>query len=150
MSQRRKGRRAAAVVLQWSHSLSISVMPLSSDRVLLKQGGDPLFTLGFPLTGRLPLSFLEDELLIGGLRLVLVVDGAGHVLPQSEGHREDELSEFSLDSDRMQTMQKIDMYTSLTRTLPAPLGARCSGSADSVSDPVSGSRKCPLSLSSCH
>lgn len=130
-------------------------MPLSSDRVLLKQGGDPLFTLGFPLTGRLPLSFLEDELLIGGLRLVLVVDGAGHVLPQSEGHREDELSEFSLHSNRMQTMQvqtavKTDMYTSLTRTLPAPLGARCSGSADSVSDLVSGSRKCPLSLSSCH
>lgn len=67
------------------HSLSISVMPLPSDRVLLKQGRDPLLTFGLPLPRRLPLSFLQDELLIGGLGLVLVVDGPGHVLPQSDG-----------------------------------------------------------------
>lgn len=67
------------------HSLSISVMPLSGDCVLLKQGRDPLLTLGLPLTGRLSLSFLQDELLIGGLGLILVVDGPGHMLPQSDG-----------------------------------------------------------------
>lgn len=69
------------------HSLGISVMPLSSDRVLLEQGGDPLLTLGLPFAGRLPLSFLQDEFLVGGLGLVLVVDGPGHVVPQSDGVR---------------------------------------------------------------
>lgn len=67
------------------HSLSISVMPLSGDCVLLKQGRDPLLTLGLPLTRRLSLSFLQDELLVGGLGLILVVDGPSHVLPQSDG-----------------------------------------------------------------
>ncbi len=70
-----------------SHSLCISVMPLSSDGVLLEQGGDPLLTLGLTFAGRLPLSFLQDELLVGGLGLVLVVDGPGHMLPQSDGSR---------------------------------------------------------------
>lgn len=66
------------------HSLCVSVMPLSSDGVLLKQCRDPLLALGLPLAGRLPLHLLQDELLIGGFSLVLVVDGSGHVLPQSE------------------------------------------------------------------
>lgn len=66
------------------HSLGISVMPFSSDGVLLKQGGEPLFTFGFALAGWLPLSFLQDELFIRGLRLVLVVDGPRHVLPESD------------------------------------------------------------------
>lgn len=57
-------------------------MPLSGDGVLLKQARDPLLTLGLAFTRRLPLSLLEEELLVGGLRLVLVVDGACHVLPQ--------------------------------------------------------------------
>lgn len=70
------------------HSLGISVMPLSSDGVLLEQRGDPLLTFGFPFTSRLPLSFLQDELLIGGFSLVLVVDGSRHVLPKSDGTRE--------------------------------------------------------------
>lgn len=56
-------------------------MPLSGDGVLLEQGGDPLLTFGLAFTGRFPLNFLQDELLIGGLGLVLVVDGPGHVLP---------------------------------------------------------------------
>lgn len=60
-------------------------MPLSGDWVLLEQGWDPLLALGLPFAGRLPLSFLQDELLVGGLGLVLVVNGAGHVLPQSDG-----------------------------------------------------------------
>lgn len=60
-------------------------MPLPSDRVLFKQGRDPVLALGLPLPGRLPLGLLQDELLVGGVRLVLVVDGPGHVLPQSEG-----------------------------------------------------------------
>lgn len=60
-------------------------MPLPSDRVLLKQGRDPLLTFGLPLPRRLPLSFLQDKLLIGGLGLVLVVDGPGHMLPQTDG-----------------------------------------------------------------
>lgn len=68
-----------------NHSLGISVMPLSGDRVLLKQRREPLLAFGFPLPGRLPLGLLQDELLIGRLRLVLVVDGPGHVLPQSDG-----------------------------------------------------------------
>lgn len=59
-------------------------MPLSSDGVLLEQGGDPLLTLGLAFAGGLPLNFLQDELLVGGLGLVLVVDGPGHVLPQPE------------------------------------------------------------------
>lgn len=59
-------------------------MPLSGDGVLVEQGRDPLLTFGFPFAGRLPLGFLQDELLIGGLDLVLVVDGPGHMLPQSE------------------------------------------------------------------
>lgn len=67
------------------NSLSISVMPLSSHRVLLEQGRDPLLTLGLPLPSALPLSFLQEELLVGGLGLVLVVDGSGHMLPQSDG-----------------------------------------------------------------
>lgn len=62
-------------------------MPLSGDGVLLEEGRDPLLTFGLPLAGRLPLSFLQDELLVGGLGLVLVVDGPGHVLPQSDGLR---------------------------------------------------------------
>ena len=74
-----------------NHSLSISVMPLSSDGVLLKQGGDPLLAFSFPLAGLLPLSFLQKELLVGGLGLVLVVDGPGHVLPQSEGQTENKV-----------------------------------------------------------
>lgn len=64
-------------------------MPLSSDRVLLEQCGEPLLTFGLPLAGHLPLSFLQDELLIGGLRLVLVVDGPGHMLPQSDRQMKD-------------------------------------------------------------
>lgn len=63
-------------------------MPLSGDRVLLEQRGDPLLTFGLAFAGRLPLSFLQDELLIGGLGLVLVVDSSRHVLPQSDGTRE--------------------------------------------------------------
>lgn len=70
------------------HSLGISIMPLSSDRVLLEQRGDPLLTFGFPFAGRLPLSFLQDELLVGGLGLVLVVDSSRHVLPKSDATRE--------------------------------------------------------------
>lgn len=66
------------------HSLGESVMPLSGDGVLLEQGGDPILTFGFALTGGLPLGLLQDELLVGGLRLVLVVDGPGHVLPQPD------------------------------------------------------------------
>lgn len=62
-------------------------MPLPGDGVLLEQRREPLLTFGLALTGRLPLSFLQDELFIGGLRLVLVVDGAGHMLPQSDGER---------------------------------------------------------------
>lgn len=58
-------------------------MPLPGDRVLLKQGRVPLLALGFPFSGGLPLNFLQEELLIGGLGLVLVVDGPRHVLPQS-------------------------------------------------------------------
>lgn len=58
-------------------------MPLSSDGVLLEEGGNPLLAFGFALAGRLPLSFLQDELLVGGLGLVLVVDGPRHLLPQS-------------------------------------------------------------------
>lgn len=72
---------------QRSHSLGIFVMPLSGDGVLLEQGRTPLLTFGFPLTRRLPLSFLQYELLIGGFGLVLVVDGSCHVLPQSAGLR---------------------------------------------------------------
>lgn len=60
-------------------------MPLSGDGVLLEQGGDPVLTLGLSFAGRLPLNLLQDELLVGGLGLVLVVDGPGHVLPQSAG-----------------------------------------------------------------
>lgn len=70
-------------------------MPLPGDWVLLKQGGDPLLTFGFPLTGRFPLNFLQDELFIGGFGLVLVVDGSGHVLPQSDRHRESRVIKFS-------------------------------------------------------
>lgn len=69
------------------HSLSISVMPLSSDRVLFEQGRDPLLALGLPFTSRFSLSFLQDELLIGRLGLVLVVDGPGHMLPKSDGEK---------------------------------------------------------------
>lgn len=69
------------------HSLGVSVVPLSSDGVLLEERRDPLLAFGFALAGRLPLSLLQDELLVGGLRLVLVVDGPGHVLPQPEGRR---------------------------------------------------------------
>lgn len=64
------------------HSLGISVMPFSSDRVLLEQGGDPLLAFGFAFAGGLPLSFLQDELLVGGLCLVLVDDRSSHMLPQ--------------------------------------------------------------------
>lgn len=60
-------------------------MPLSSHRVLFEQGGDPLLALGLPFASRFPLSFLQDELLVGRLGLVLVVDGPGHVLPQPDG-----------------------------------------------------------------
>lgn len=67
------------------HSLGVSVVPLSGDGVLLEERRDPLLALGLALAGRLPLSLLQDELLVGGLRLVLVVDGSGHVLPQPEG-----------------------------------------------------------------
>lgn len=70
------------------HSLCVSIMPLSSDRVLLKECRDPLLTLGLPLAGRLPLHLLQDEFLIGGFSLVLVVDGSGHVLPQSERQKQ--------------------------------------------------------------
>ncbi len=69
-------------------------MPLSCDGVLLKQSGDPLLTLGLPFSGRLPLSFLQEELLIGGLCLVLVVDGPGHVLPQSDGSTGNKVRSF--------------------------------------------------------
>lgn len=67
------------------HSLSISIMPLSSHRVLFEQGRDPVLTLCLPFTSRFSLSFLQDELLIGRLGLVLVVDGPGHMLPESDG-----------------------------------------------------------------
>lgn len=73
---------ACSLIFNLSHSLGISVMPLSSDGVLLEQGGDPLLTLGLAFAGGLPLNFLQEELLVGGLSLVLVVDGPGHVLPQ--------------------------------------------------------------------
>lgn len=66
------------------HSLGVSVMPLSSDGVLLKQRWDPVFAFGLALAGRLPLGFLQNVLLVGGLRLVLAVDGSGHVLPQPD------------------------------------------------------------------
>lgn len=67
-----------------NHSLGISVMPLSGDGVLLEQSRVPLLAFGFPLAGRFPLNFFQHELLVGGFSLVLVVDGAGHVLPQSD------------------------------------------------------------------
>lgn len=72
-------------VIEWipRPCVGIFVMPLSGDGVLLEQGRTPLLTFGFPLTCRLPLSFLQYELLIGGFGLVLVVDGSCHVLPQS-------------------------------------------------------------------
>lgn len=73
------------------HSLGVSVVPLSGDGVLLEERRDPLLALGLALAGRLPLSLLQDELLVGGLRLVLVVDGPGHVLPQPEGGDGDEV-----------------------------------------------------------
>jgi len=57
-------------------------VPLSGDGVLLEQSGVPLLALGFPFSGGLPLDLLQDELLIGGLGLVLVVDGPRHVLPE--------------------------------------------------------------------
>lgn len=78
-------------------------MPLSGDGVLLKQGRDPLLAFGFPLAGRFPLSFLQDELLVGGLGLVLAVDGPGHVLPQSDGQREDQAIDVGLDSLEAET-----------------------------------------------
>lgn len=68
--------------------LCVAVMPLSGGRVLLEQSGHPLLTLGLALACRLPLSLLQDELLIGRLRLVLVIDGSCHMLPQSEDDTE--------------------------------------------------------------
>lgn len=63
-------------------------MPLSGGGVLLEQRGHPLLTLGLALARRLPLNLLQDELLIGRLRLVLVVYGPCHMLPQPEDDRE--------------------------------------------------------------
>lgn len=60
-------------------------MPLSGCGVLLEQRRRPLLTLSLALAGRFPLRLLQDELFIGGLRLVFVIDGAGHVLPESAG-----------------------------------------------------------------
>lgn len=62
-------------------------MPLSSDWVLLEESRDPRLTLGLALTCRFPLRFLQEELLVGGLCLVLVVDRPGHMLPQPEEER---------------------------------------------------------------
>lgn len=71
----------ARFMFLYASSLGISVMPLSSDRVLFEQGRDPFLALGLPFTSRFSLSFFQDELVIGRLRLVLVVDGPGHMLP---------------------------------------------------------------------
>lgn len=68
--------------------LCVAVMPLSGGRVLLEQSGHPLLTLGLALACRFPLDLLQDELLIGRLRLVLVIDGSCHMLPQSEDDTE--------------------------------------------------------------
>lgn len=62
--------------------LSVSVMPLSCGGVLLKQNGRPILALCLAFARGLPLSLLQDELLVGRLRLVLVVNGPRHVLPQ--------------------------------------------------------------------
>lgn len=70
-------------LMDFNNSLSIFVMPLSGDWVLLKQGRDPLLTLGLSFTGGLPLSLLQDEFLVGGFSLILVVDGSSDMLPQS-------------------------------------------------------------------
>lgn len=102
-------------------------MPLPSDQVLLKQGRDPLLTFGLSLPRRLPLSFLQDELLIGGLGLVLVVDGPGHMLPQSDGDT------VKIITSKMVSDHKKKKPTVLIQTRPAPLVGRCSGSVDSVS-----------------
>lgn len=123
-------------------------MPLSSDGVLLEQGGDPLLAFGLPLSCRLPLNFLQHELLVGGLRLVFVVDGAGHVLPQSDTRRERTgqmhlvMNRCSKKKKKRKKERQIDFLkyylgssryfdnskvTSLIHTPPAPLGERCSG-----------------------
>ncbi len=68
--------------------LGVAVMPLSGGRVLLEQSGHPLLTLGLALACRLPLSLLQDELLIGRLCLVLVIDGPCHMLPQPKDDTE--------------------------------------------------------------
>ncbi len=62
--------------------LGVAVMPLSGGWVLLEQSGHPLLTLELALACRLPLSLLQEELLIGRLCLVLVTDGPSHMLPQ--------------------------------------------------------------------
>lgn len=62
-------------------------MPLAGERVLLEQDGEPLLTFGLPFTCRLPLNLFQDELLVCGLGLVLVVDGPRHMLPESVGLR---------------------------------------------------------------
>ena len=80
-------------------------MPLSGDGVLLEQGWVPLLAFGFPLAGRLPLNFLQHELLVGGLGLVLVVNGAGHVLPQSDRRRENRANKFGYQKERRQNRE---------------------------------------------
>lgn len=113
-------------------------MPLPSDRVLLKQGRDPLLTFGLPLPRRLPLSFLQDELLIGGLGLVLVVDGPSHMLPQSDGDTVKIITSKMVSDHKkifffLNIKNKNENPTVLIQTRPAPLVGRCSGSVGSVS-----------------
>lgn len=127
------------------HSLSISVMPLSSHRVLFEQGRDPVLTLCLPFTSRFSLSFLQDELLIGRLGLVLVVDGPGHMLPESDGETVNDIINKMY---QMMNITKKEKLTFLIQTRPAPQVGRCSGSAGSVAALVLGSRRCPLFLSS--
>lgn len=118
-------------------------MPLSGNRVLLEQGGDPLLTFGFALAGRLPLSFLQDELLVCGLRLVLVVDGSGHLLPQPDPEAHSQV-EKAAEAERSPLWEQ----TFQTQTRSAPPVGRYIESVCSASALMWGSRKCPLSRSS--
>jgi len=63
--------------------LHVPVGPLGGDGVLMEKSGGGGLVSSLPGLG--PLSFLQHKLLLGGPQLVPVHDGAGHMLPQSDG-----------------------------------------------------------------
>lgn len=65
--------------------LYVPVGPLGGDGVLMEESWVPGFLSSLP--GFSSLSLLQHKLFLGGPQLIPVLDGAGHVLPQSVGSR---------------------------------------------------------------